>query len=146
CLVLTQIEGVARFVSARGKVSIPKEQEQRLWKMAARLVETSGRDQDALAVCLPVQVYDGLECVRTDEKGDPILHLSQDGYHQSYRPLNCQLPALYTLQTVAESDGTDFFEGMVPVRSFLGGVRQHYGQIFGAPDWQPIVCGGKEQG
>lgn len=139
CLVLSQIEKLARFDGSGGRSELSAAARRDLRERCRAFFG----DPAAPVALLPVQVYGGMEWVGMDEFGAPRLHISQSGAYQSYIPDNCQIPGLYTLQTVAAKRQTDFFSG-TPEGGFLKGVRHCYGLKFGDPNWAPDILGGEE--
>ena len=88
---------------------------------------------DAVAV-IPVQIYGGLEYKEMDEQGRQLLGRGSTGYYQSYIPENCQIPAVYTLNTIIESTGVDYF---VEIGGFRNAIRSHLTKAKGSNSWTP---------
>ena len=78
-----------------------------------------------------------------DDKHDPLLHIGQNGFYQTYIPDNCQIPGLYTIQTICAKRQTDYFSD-TPDSGLMKGIRSHYGSKFGNPQWKPDLLQDEE--
>lgn len=139
CLLLSQLEALGHFDGAGQQSKLPDALMQRVTERCRACFSNSSN-----AALVAVQIYGGMECTGTDEKGDPILHIGQSGFYQSYIPDNCQVPALYTIQKTAAVRQLNLF-----AEAFQGGllesIRQHYSQKFGNAAWTPESLRGREE-
>lgn len=138
CLLLSQLEAQGHFGGVGQQSKLPDALMKRVAEQCRACFSNSGD-----AALLPVQIYGGMECIGTDEKGDPVLHIGQSGFYQTYLPDNCQIPALYTIQRTAAVRQLNLFAEV-----FHGGllecIRQHYSQKFGSTTWTPETLRGEE--
>lgn len=96
------------------------------------------------AAVIPVQIYGGLAYKGTDERGNPVLHISDSGASQSYIPACCETPLLYTLQVVAGARQAELFAD-APCGGLMKVLYRHYGNIFGNPVWKPELLKGGDK-
>ena len=92
CLIMTQIEKVGHFTKLPYKSTYPQKSWEELKKAA---IKSFGSSCGKIPVAvIPVQVYGGLEYATKNDKGDPVLRFSNNGFHQAYITENCQIPLL----------------------------------------------------
>lgn len=128
CLILSQMEKWSRFPDT-GDFGLIRNMEKNMLDWCQR------RFPDAQsAAVIPVQVYGGLAYVGMDAASNPVLRLN-DAYSY-YRPRYCQIPGLYTLQTISEQQGADYFSGLLTKC-----VQNCYFRNFGASEWKPLTLG-----
>lgn len=131
CLILSQLEHLDHFRGNGARSALPEETAGRLTALCREAFDSS-----AAVALIPVQVYGGMECVGLDEKGDPKLRIGQSSFYQSYLPDNCQIPGLYTLETLCTGERGDPFSD-APGGSLLRRIYSHYGAKFGNIQWKP---------
>lgn len=138
CLILSQIEQLGRF---NGEIpELPRKAMQELASQCrdyfSGAAGTNGR-----AALIPVQVYGGMECIGADDAGNPVLHIGESGFYQTYMPCNCQSPLFYTIKAVSNVRQSDFFIDMVG-GGLAEAARHYYGMKY--EEWKPEITGGKE--
>lgn len=140
CLVVSQMEALGHFQTNGTRSQLPDSVHEQL-KGICQAFFTPVLHKGVNVSMIPVQVYGGMEYVCVDAKGDPVQHLGQNGFYQSYLPDNCQIPGLYTLQRLAAIRDMDFF-----VEQGDGGVvqkiRRIYAGKYGDARWEPVLLQG----
>lgn len=137
CLIVSQCEELGRFGGVGGRSELPEPALQELCRLCRERFSSP-----ADAAILPVQVYGGLECVGMDDYGRPRLHIGQSGFYQTYIPDNCHIPALYTIQSLCERAGTDYFAD-TESGGLVHGIHGIYGVKFGSLGWKPELLRGE---
>lgn len=137
CLIVSQCEQLGRFGGVGGRSELPAAASAEITRLCRESFPAG-----AAAAILPVQVYGGLECVGMDDLGRPRLHIGLSGFYQTYIPDNCHIPALYTIQSICERSGTDYFAD-TERGGFVGGIHDIYGVKFGSRGWKPELLSGE---
>lgn len=139
CLIQSQIEHLGHF-DGPGALSVLPD------KAAGRIISLCREyfSADTPVALIPVQVYGGMECVGMNGSQEPLLRIGQSGFYQSYIPDNCQIPALYTIQSICAKSQCDYFAD-ASEKGLMQGIRSHFAGKFGDPQWQPdLLC--REEG
>ena len=135
CLIPCQIENIGHF-NKQGEVTKLKDSSYNKILNICRSMFSCPEGVDIAII--PVQIYGGLDYVGTDISGDPILRLSQSGYFQSYIPIDCQIPLLYSVQMCTNHQKMDFL-----VSNTCSGVKEmihhHFSRTKGQTNWQPDI-------
>ena len=139
CLLPAQLEALGHFDGPGQQSKLPDALMQQVAERCRACFSTS-----ADAALVPVQIYGGMEYTGVDEKGDPVLHIGQSGFYQSYIPDNCHIPALYTIQRVAAVRPLNLFAETFP-GGLLESIRQHYSRKFASAGWTPETLRGRNE-
>lgn len=131
-LIQNQIEHLGTFREVRGKISLPSDIKKPLDERCLQLYASSAPG----AVMIPVQTYGGLVYDGRDESGNPKLALCKNGYYQTYLPLNCQAPCLYTLDEIFKARGMNPFSESTG-GGFNGALARFYADKYGNRLWKP---------
>ena len=143
CLILSQIEKWGHFSKVNDITVFPKDVYQKLIAVCEEKIPVFGDEKQSVPV-FPVQIYGGLEYVGADESGQPRLRISQSGFFRSYIPENCELPGLYTIQTICAHRETDFFANL-PKGGLTSTIRSHFADKYGNAGWKPAFAWDKEE-
>lgn len=131
CVLLSQIEKFTHFDNRGNRTYIPPEAEKKLYR---KYITSFGNSLPENVSVIPVQIYGGLEYKETDDQGRQHLGRGSTGYYQSYIPENCQIPAFYTLNSIIESSGVDYFVELGGLRNV---IRGHLTKSKGSSSWMP---------
>lgn len=132
CLILSQMEKWNRFPDT-GDPGLIRNLEKTMLDWCQRRFP----DAEPAAV-IPVEVYGGLAYAGMDAASNPVLRLNDAC--SAYRPRYCQIPGLYTLQTISERQGADYFSGL-PEGGLTKCIQNCYFRNFGASEWKPLTLG-----
>lgn len=131
CVLLAQIEKFAHFDKKGQRTYIPTTAEDQLFR---NYMSSFGNSLPDTVAVIPIQIYGGLEYKETDEQGRQLLGRGSTGYYQSYIPENCQIPAVYTLNTIIESTGVDYF---LEIGGLRNAICSHLAKAKGSTSWTP---------
>lgn len=143
CLILSQIEKWGHFDGISGTTVFPKAVYRQLTDICRAKFTALGNTERPIAVIL-IQIYGGLEYIGVDQNNQPMLHIGQSGFYQSYIPDSCETPGLYTIQALCANRSIDFLSG-TPEGGLLHVIRNHFADKYGNAGWHPAFLGGKEE-
>lgn len=137
CILLSQIERWGHFERVNGVTVFPRAVSRSLQESSCKTL-SGGYGRERHIAVVPVQIYGGLEYIGSDEYGQPMLHITQSGFFQSYIPENCEVPGLYTLQAIRASDEAlqEF-----PCGDLHGVIEKVFVDKYGNAGWHPVFLG-----
>lgn len=141
CLILSQIEALGHYSASDPGKDLPAAVLKRILD-TAREAMSGAVEENTRAAMIPVQLYGGLEFQSLDDQGGILLRRFRGGYYQSYLPLRCHTPLIYTLNAISQAMSLPLLPS-ADGRTLEKALIHHCAAKLGSADWKPAFLGGE---